>query len=1226
MCTIDRMLKAILILCIAGGAVGQESIYIENHSFEQLVLGDGGNVNAVPEGWTSSGGIVGVFNPSLTTYSDSAIVSPGSLGTMDGVNIAHMQNRPESLSQTLTTSVVPGAVYTLTVAIGDRDVGNRPTPFGYTLSLLAGGELLASTTNSVALVDGSFTDVSLSYTATAEDSGLLEVMLTSEISSGGLTLDFDNFRLSVVEPSLETTSPVSHQIIQRNEGQATVSLAGAVSGDARYVQARAIDLAGQGGDVFWTTIASEVSGSFSAELTLQTGWYDLLVRTLDEVGGEIERETISGVGVGDIYVVAGQSNSANFGENLQSAVSDMVSFYHTGDDHWSHATDPVVSAAADGGTGGSVWPLLGDRLLEISPNVPVAFIPIGDQNSTMFSWHPLTADNYPNLSAVLDGFGPQGVKAVLWHHEYEVTGIPNDSYAYYLEKLIGASRSDAGWDVPWFLSVSSIDSTVAGAEIVQEQLELIRDDPYTYLGSYTDDLVGTDPESALQWRYDGHHFSDHGLAAFSQRWERALMVQDDTGPLMIRAAHKTGEQFDVSFEGVPGLTYRLRRTTDLSGGFHIAEGSTPVKLDGVRSSSLRDTAAADEKVFYQVEVLESDSEDAQLAVNGGFETVSPVIDTFQEFADGTLDSWSSTGPVVVWANSFNSVLAPDGDYFVNLNSFSLTQEVAVEPETQLTWSFYYRAEAEGDLLTLAIAGDEVVSVSGEPGQWTQYTGTYTVPAGQLSTTFTLSSTGTQNQFVDGFSLLGTPLEDEDTRPNIIFLMTDDQRWDTLGCYGRSEFNTANIDRLSSEGVTFDNAHHAVAICTPSRATVMTGQYFAKHQSGFSYPFNVGISADAFNDSYHALLKAAGYRSGFVGKYDIPVYGGGRDHFDFFALRNRYEKPTADPVMDAIYRSDRDPRERTLLKGDVMMHFLDTQPKGQPFILSVSFDAVKNDKDEDMYAPHVELFSSQEMSVPANWVEGENALLPQVVQDYWRGAILHPGWTSTPALYQTLARRFATQGYSVDQQVARLMNKLEEIGELDNTVIIFTSDNGRFHGSHGLFGKCVLYEEATRAPLIIWDGRTAGQTAGFRVDELISTTDFAPTMLSLAGVEIPDSMQGQDLTPLLVDGADNADWRDAVFMEFLFNNETFTAMIRGEDVDAANEDLIANNRSYRARGVRTKEYKYFIYYEQSPVIEELYDLTIDPGEEQNLVDDSSYQEVLIELRAKTEELYQAYKAE
>lgn len=473
------------------------------------------------------------------------------------------------------------------------------------------------------------------------------------------------------------------------------------------------------------------------------------------------------------------------------------------------------------------------------------------------------------------------------------------------------------------------------------------------------------------------------------------------------------------------------------------------------------------------------------------------------------------------------------------------------------------------------------------------------------------------------TLLSALYAAEEKPPNIVYLMTDDQRWDTLGCYGRPEFKTKNIDQLSAEGVTFDNAHYAVAICTPSRATVMTGRYFASHEAGFTYPYNKPIPAEEFADSYHAVFKRAGYRSGFVGKYGVPVSGGGREHFDFFAQRDNYTLPKNDEVMDHIYRADRDPKKRTVQKGDAMIHFLDTQPKGQPFVLSISFDAVKNDKDDDMYGPDTEVFAQQEMTVPENWVT-VNENLPAVVKENARGFWLHKNNTSTPELYQTLARRFATQGLTVDHQVGRLMEKLKEMGVLENTIVIYTSDNGRFHGSHGLFDKALLYEEATKAPLIIWDGRKPKEERGFRVDELVSTADYAPTMLNLAGLEVPASMQGVSVKGLLDQSVPEGEWRDAVFMENLFLQEMFSVQLKKGDVEAANKDIVENNRSYRSRGVRTKRYKYFIYFEHKPVIEELYDLMKDPHEQVNLASDPAYENALRSLRAKTQRLHEKFR--
>lgn len=314
----------------------------------------------------------------------------------------------------------------------------------------------------------------------------------------------------------------------------------------------------------------------------------------------------------------------------------------------------------------------------------------------------------------------------------------------------------------------------------------------------------------------------------------------------------------------------------------------------------------------------------------------------------------------------------------------------------------------------------------------------------------------------------------------------------------------------------------------------------------------------------------------------------------------------------------------------MIHFLDTQPKDQPFVLSVSFDAVKNDSDRDMYGPDTEVFANQQMSVPGNWVEGKNEKLPKVVLDYCRGPRYHLERTSTPELYQKLARRFATQGLTVDHQVKRLMDKLEEMGVKDNTVVIYTSDNGRFHGSHGIYDKAILYDDVMKQPLIIWDGRKVGKQPGTRIDAMVSSTDVAPTIMELAGVDIPERVEGKSLTGFIDGSVDLTTWRESVFMENLFIEEMFKAgrgAPRTEKIDhaAINADLIENNRSYRSRGVRTPKFKYFVYFEHNPPIEELYDIEKDPLEMNNLAANPEYASALQSLRKETEELYQDYSA-
>ena len=480
-----------------------------------------------------------------------------------------------------------------------------------------------------------------------------------------------------------------------------------------------------------------------------------------------------------------------------------------------------------------------------------------------------------------------------------------------------------------------------------------------------------------------------------------------------------------------------------------------------------------------------------------------------------------------------------------------------------------------------------------------------------------------------------------TKPNIIFLMTDDQRWDNMGCYGKPEFNTPNIDKLAKQGVIFDKAFYAVAICMPSRVTMMTGRYNSNHRVGFVAPDDYTLSQTDFNKSYPAILKNAGYRTGFIGKVGFTVSEKAtrpstpkahfyKEHmgsvFDFFAGSETHDRngiitwPEEDQELKNIYKEGRENSGRTLRTGEAMMRFLDTQPAEQPFCLSVSFYAVKHDNNKDMYMPHFEQFKDVNMSVPENWVEGDNPDLPEVVKENARGVYLHRQRSSTPEMYQRLVRRFATQGYTVDEQVGFLVEKLKKKGLLNNTIIIYTSDNGRFQGSHGLFDKCLLYDESVKAPLIIYDGRVPESKRQRREEALISSVDIAPTIVSMAGIEPPNSMQGKDISGVINQTEDLSKWRDAVFMEDLFLVDMFRARYK-ENANEINQALIESNKSYRSRGVRTAHWKYIVYYEHSPKIEELYNMDNDTVEQNNLVNNPKYQDVLIKLRQQTETLYQ-----
>lgn len=487
-------------------------------------------------------------------------------------------------------------------------------------------------------------------------------------------------------------------------------------------------------------------------------------------------------------------------------------------------------------------------------------------------------------------------------------------------------------------------------------------------------------------------------------------------------------------------------------------------------------------------------------------------------------------------------------------------------------------------------------------------------------------------------------EDLSSKPNIIYLMTDDQRWDNLGCYGRPEFKTDHIDKLAEQGILFERAYYAVSICMPSRVTAMTGRHISSHRTGFVYPNNYTMSYAEMADSYPAVLKRAGYRTGFVGKHGFAIMPekhqpntslgkyNTQEHFgrlfDFFAGTpthvggHSFRWPTDDKELAKIYDKKRPANERTLKTGDAMLRFLETQPADQPFCLSVSFLAVKHDNDaRDVYPPHAKLFAGKEMPYPKNYVEGPNEKLPKVVRENSRGYRLHVQRTGVREKYQDEVQDFATQAYSVDQQVGRLVAKLEEVGLLDNTVIIFTSDNGRFQGSHGLYDKVLLYEESVKAPLVVFDGRLPEDKRGRRLDALYSSVDHASTILGFAGLEAPESMQGYDFSPLIIgeDGATPP--RKAVLMENMFLGALYKASRNpNADADMVNRDLIAQNKSFRCRGVVTKRWKYFIYHEHTPAVEELYDLENDPLEQIDLSGDPAHQATLKRLREQCQSMY------
>ncbi|MHC4743564.1 MAG: sulfatase-like hydrolase/transferase [Planctomycetota bacterium] len=489
--------------------------------------------------------------------------------------------------------------------------------------------------------------------------------------------------------------------------------------------------------------------------------------------------------------------------------------------------------------------------------------------------------------------------------------------------------------------------------------------------------------------------------------------------------------------------------------------------------------------------------------------------------------------------------------------------------------------------------------------------------------------------VSGFGCAAKAARKARKRPNIIYLMSDDQRWDTLGCYGNPEFKTHNLDKLAEQGVLFENCYYAVSICMPSRATVLTGQFMSRHRCGFDRPTDYTISRSEFALTYPMALRKAGYRTGFIGKLGFAV-----TEEKVRPCRELWKNPDYMPAGQFDYwrgwpgqaprgeywPKDFGPKEShektrhphlTDVMGDLILDFVRTNPADKPFCLSVSFHAPKGALvPSDAKPEYDKQFDGVRFKLPGNYVAGENDDLPDLIKRNWRGLDYHRRYTWTPELYQKFVRRQAALGYGIDVVVGRLVKELKDRGLLENSVIIYTSDNGFFNGSHGLDGKALLYEESMRAPLIVFDGRLPRRMRGRRLRELISTVDFAPTIMDLADLSTRDSMQGVSFKPL-IEGRD-VRWRDAVFLE---NNFTqFKALPLAQAKDDPQALAKTKRDSLRCHGIRAERWKYIRFFEVEPVFEELFDLKGDPLEQHNLAAEAKYANVLDELRARCDRLY------
>ncbi|QDT39640.1 sulfatase family protein [Stratiformator vulcanicus] len=439
--------------------------------------------------------------------------------------------------------------------------------------------------------------------------------------------------------------------------------------------------------------------------------------------------------------------------------------------------------------------------------------------------------------------------------------------------------------------------------------------------------------------------------------------------------------------------------------------------------------------------------------------------------------------------------------------------------------------------------------------------------------------------------------EDQSRPNFLFLLSDDHRGDVLGCAGHPIIKTPNIDRLAAEGVRFENAYVTTSICAASRASILTGLVERTHQFTFGTP---PLHWSYCAISYPRLLHGAGYYTGFVGKIGIHYDASMQSKmFDFYRPmgRNPYWK----------VRPDGTRRHLTDLTADIAIKFLKKQSADQPFCLSVSFNAAhaedSDKKDHYPWPPSSNdlytdvTFPEPELSDPEIFEAHPEFLKESMNRDryFWR-------W-DTPEKFQKNMRGYFRMLSGMDHAIGRMLDELETLGMDDNTVVIFLGDNGYYMGSRGFAGKWSHYEQSLSVPLVIRDARQPDDAKGKVASQIALNIDIAPTIVDLAGLPIPERYQGMSLAPI-IKNADLSEWRHEFFCEHLMDNK----------------------RIPKWAGVRDGRYKYARYFEQDPPYEFLHDLKDDPDELVNLAGDPATDDILMRMRTKTDNLRSQFKSD
>jgi len=464
------------------------------------------------------------------------------------------------------------------------------------------------------------------------------------------------------------------------------------------------------------------------------------------------------------------------------------------------------------------------------------------------------------------------------------------------------------------------------------------------------------------------------------------------------------------------------------------------------------------------------------------------------------------------------------------------------------------------------------------------------------------------------------------RPNIIFLLTDDQRARTSGIEEHPIIKTPHLDKLMEQGVRFTNAYVTDPTCMPSRTTFFSGLYERVHGVGFSS--GNSLSEAQWSQTYPELLRQSGYYTGFIGKFGLQRYafqGKAETKFDYWQGHDGWACFWQKQQKGGGVYKDAKEDIITPIMGECIEEFLDGYPGDKPFCLSVSFSAPHGSisgtmvpgekrrmeqpantvpalKDHPIYG---NLYRDQDVTIPEDTGTDPGRYIPEtVLHQKARSATYDYNYRRETCLEHHY--RYYQLITGIDHVVGQMVEGLKKRGLSENTVVIYSSDHGLLMGEYGMGGKALLYDLATRVPLVVYDPRFPETLRGKQSDAFVLSVDVAPTILAYAGVQAPSFMQGRNLIPLIQQP--DRPWRKDIFLENLYIGRS--------------NPLI--------EGVRNKQWKYIRYFpkpkdpyrdqdvtfgDREPVYEQLFDLQNDPEEKNNLAADEKHAEVLARLRKR-----------